>query len=219
MKKIYLILGLLALVIAASIGYVRWDRQQTKKMQDAVLERVGNATAALNTGLKRGAGSAAQSKSLITSAERADADFAAVRAMPGDRILLLGGAASEYLDTTRELLKRRAKILLLENVVRQGIHEFRDHMLNRRGAANWTSEAVRLKNKLEENFKDYERTIEAHTKLSSDIASAHKRFDGLEAAGRLVSLTEIAVVRDQAIALGKEMAADMEALRYMLEPR
>ncbi|MSQ60106.1 MAG: hypothetical protein EXR36_10805 [Betaproteobacteria bacterium] len=219
MKKSYLVLGLLALVIAATMGYVRWDRQQTKKMQDAVLERVGNATAALSVGLKPEAGPAAQSQVLNDAAQSADADLAAVRSMPAGRILLLGGAAAEYLDTTRELLKRRAKILLLGNVVGHGIHQFRDHMLNKRGASNWTSEAVRLKNALEENFRDYQRTIEAHTKLSGGMAGAYKRFDGLAPAGRLVSLTGIAVVRDQAIAMEKEMAANMEALRYMLAPR
>ena len=219
MNKNHLLMGAAALIVAAVAGYVVWDRHQTKTLQDATLARIDNATQALRTALAPSNDPVAQSQVVAAAVERVDQDLSALRATSTSRILLLGAGTDTYLHTTRELLKRQAAVLVLDTSVRNGITAFRGHLTGNRGAANWTGEAVRLKNRLEQDFREYQRAVTAHTSIADGYADAHKALAGLVAESRIPPTAEITAARDRTTAAARTLTAEVEATRRMAAPR
>ena len=207
------------LIIAAVAGYVVWDRHQTKILRDAVLTRIDNATQALRTALAPSKDPVAQSQVVAAAVERVEQDLAALRTTATSRILLLGAGADTYLHTVRELLKRQASVLVLDTSVRNGITAFRNHLTGNRAASNWAGDAVRLKNRLEQDFREYQRAVDAHTKIADGYADAYKALTGLIAEGRIPAAAEITTARDHTMAAAKVLTAEMEAARRMAAPR
>ncbi len=219
MNKNHLLMAAAVLVITAVAGYAVWDRHQTKTLQDATLTRIDNATQALRTALAPAQDPIAQSQVVAAAVERVEQDLSALRATATSRILLLGAGADTYLHTTRELLKRQAAVLVLDTSVRNGIAAFRDHLAGSRAASNWAGDAVRLKNRLEQDFREYQRAVDAHTGIADGYADAHKALAGLVAEGRVPAAAEITAARDRTIAAAKVLTAEMEAARRMAAPR
>ncbi len=219
MKKNYLLIGAVALIIAAITGYVTWDRHQTKKLHDTALTHIDNATQALRTALAPADDPIAQSQVVAAAIERVDQELTALRAATTSRILLLGAGADTYLHTIRELLKRQASVLVLDTSVRNGITALRSHLSSSRAAPNWASEAVRLKNRLEQDFREYQRAVDAHTNIADGYADAHKALAGLIAEVRIPATAEITAARDRTSAAGKALTAEMAAARRATAPR
>ena len=219
MRKIYVSGGIVALIAVAIFGYVRWDQEQRAREQAAVFALMASTTNGLRAGIESGRDPAMQSKALRAAAERSDEDLAALRATPTERVPELRAGAIEYLDTARELLKRRALIVTLNAQVLEGMRTFRHHMLNRRDATNWTGEAVRLKGQLEENFRTLQRTVETHTKLSGDFADVYPLIAAQVPSDALVALDEVAAVRQRVSELGRVVGAEMDSLRHSMAPR
>lgn len=219
MNKNHLLIAAAVLIIAAVAGYVIRDRHQTKTLQDATLARIDNATQALRTALAPSNDPVAQSQVVAAAVERVEQDLAALRATSTSRILLLGAGADTYLHTTRELLKRQAAALVLDTSVRNGITAFRDHLAGNRAAADWTTEAVRLKNRLEQDFREYQRAVDAHTRIADSYADAYKALAGLIAEGRMPAAAEITAARDRTTAAAKLLTSEVETTRRMAAPR
>ena len=219
MNKNHLLMGAAALIVAAVAGYVVWDRHQTKTLQDATLARIDNAMQALRTALAPSNDPVAQSQVVAAAVERVDQDLSALRATSTSRILLLGAGTDTYLHTTRELLKRQAAVLVLDTSVRNGIAAFRGHLTGNRAASNWTGEAVRLKNRLELDFREYQRAVDAHTSIADGYTDAHKALAGLVAEGRIPPTTEITAARDRTTAAARTLTAEVETVRRMAAPR
>lgn len=217
MRKGYLAAGLIASLAIAAAGYWMWERKQTAHEQASILRLMQGAGDGLRVDMTPGREPATQSGTLRAAAQRVDEDAAALRTLAVDRVPELSVAVAGYLDTARELLKRRARIIELEPRVRQGMAAFRQHM-QRRGAADWTGEAVRLKNRLEEDYRDYQRTIETHTRLSEGYAEEYDLLVPLVPADGLATLDEVNAVRDRVVALGNSAHLEMEALRRMTAP-
>ena len=220
MKKSYLFIGAAALVIAAAAAWIAWDRHQTKTLQDATLARIDRATQALRSVLAPSNDPLAQSQAIAATAERVDADLDALRATETSRILLLGAAADTYLHGTRELLKRQAAMLMLDTSVRNGILAFREHLLGgNRAAPDWTGTAVRLKNRLEEDFREYDRAAGAYGKIADGLPDARKALTDLAPENRLITVEEIAALRAAAPGAAKSLTAEVEAARRIAVPR
>lgn len=216
MNKRNLIIALALLVLAAIVAFVAWNRHQTRQLHDTTLEKISAATRDLRT-----AADPKSSVQIITAgAARVDGDLTALRATATSRILLLAAGADGYLLSARELLRRQAVMLELRDKIGGEIIGFRDHMLSgNRAAASWTTNAVRLKNQMEQNFREFQRTVEAHTKIADGFPDARKALTSLAPEDRLIKDTEIVAVRDAAIAAAKSLAAEVEAARRIAAPR
>lgn len=211
--------AVLTLVFAAGIlGYLHWEREQARLQQDAVLRLLTGATRALREGMTPGRDAATQSRALHAAAERVDQDLAMLREASTERVQALATDAADYLVTVRELLKRRTVIVTLDGRVRDGMAAFRRHMLTRREAPDWTHHAVRLNNQLEEDFREYQRTVASHTRLSDDYAQTHARLEPVVPAQYLVPPEEVSVLRDRTAARGEVASTEMQSLRQLKAP-
>lgn len=219
MKKIAFFSALALLLVAAMLGYQRWEREQSAIEQNTVLGLMNGATAALRADVTPGQDPTRQAQTLIAAAERVEQDLTTLRAASTQRVEPLSTGAAEYLNTGRELLKRRAAIVGLDAQIHAGMGAVRRHMLGRRADSDWTHEALRLMNQLEAQFRDYQRSIDSHTNLSDDFTQTCGRIAPLLPVGHLIGVDQVAAARDKLSALGQAANAQMQALRGALVPR
>ncbi len=206
-RNIYIGLGLL--IAAAIVAFFVWDRHQTSQLQNATLSQIGGATRALRAAMAP----AANAHAISASAVQVDQDLTALRHSGTTRIRALAAGADGYLVTAREVLRRQAAMRELRSRIAAEIVAFRDHLARNRSAANWTAEAVRLKNQLEQNFREHQRTVEAHTRIADSFPDARKALAALVAEDQLIGVTEISALREAALAAAKTLATEMETLR------
>lgn len=216
MNKRNMLIALALLGLAAIFAFVAWDRHQTGQLADATLQKISAATRDL-----RAAANVKVSATVIAaSAARIDQDLAALRNASTARILLLAAGADGYLLSARELLRRQAVMLELREKIGGGIIAFRDHLLTgNRAAASWTGEAVRLKNRIEQDFREFQRTVDAHTKIADGFPEARRALAALAPEDQLIKDTEIAAARDAALVAAKALEAEVEATRRIAAPR
>ena len=176
MSKRNMLSGLTLLVIAAIVAGVAWNRQQTRQLQEATLARIDAATLAL-----RGAAVSTTegAQAIAESAAGIDRELMALRGTATGRIQSLAAGADGYLLTARELLRRRAVMLQLHTKIGTGIAAFRAHITGNRAAADWTGKAVQLKNTFEQDYREFQRTVDAHGKIAESLPEACKGLDTL----------------------------------------
>ena len=203
MSKRKLLIGLGLLVLAAIAGSVAWDRYQTRLLQDATLARIGEATRALREAAAPAPGVAApdHARAVAAGAARIDGELAALRNAATGRILLLASGADGYLLTAREVLRRQAAMLQLRASISEGVAAFRAHLTGgNRAAADWNSAAVRLKNRLEQDYREFQRTVDAHTKIVDSLPEARQALARLAPENLLIRTKEITALRENALA-------------------
>jgi hypothetical protein len=134
------------------------------------------------------------------------------------RIPQLAAGADAYLLTAREVLRRQTVMLQLRLKISAGIAAFRAHMGDR-NAADWTTRAVQLKNSLEQDYREFQRTLDAHTKIVESLPEACKGLDTLVPGDRLVSAAEIKSLRDTALTAATALAGEINTVRQPAGPR
>ena len=222
MSKRKLLIGLGLLVLAAIAGSVAWDRYQTRLLQDATLARIGEATRALREAAAPAPGVAApdHARAVAAGAARIDGELAALRNAATGRILLLASGADGYLLTARELLRRQAAMLELRASTSAGVAAFRAHLTGgNRAAADWNSAAVRLKNRLEQDYREFQRTVDAHTKIVDSLPEARQALARLAPENLLIRTKEITALRENALAAAAALTGEVSAARQLAAPR
>ncbi len=215
MSKRNMLFGLVLLVIAAIAAGVAWDRHQTRKLQEATLARIDNATRALRDAA---IATPADSKAVASSTERVDQELMALRGTATGRIQQLAAGADGYLLTVRELLRRQTMMLQLRTKIGAGITAFRAHMGDR-STADWTGKAVQLKNALEQDYREFQRTVDAHGKIADSLPEARKALDTLAPEGLLITPAEIKSLRENTLAAATTLSGEISAARQLAVPR
>ena len=222
MSKRNLLIGLGLLVLAAIAGSVAWDRHQTRLLQDATLARIGDATRALREAAAPAPGVAApdHARAAAAGAARIDGELAALRDAATGRILLLAAGADGYLLTAREVLRRQAAMLQLRTSISESVAAFRAHLTGgNRAAADWNSVAVRLKNRLEQDYREFQRTVDAHTKIVDSLPEARQALARLAPENLLIRTKEITALRENALAAAAALTGEVSAARQLAAPR
>jgi hypothetical protein len=210
-----LLIGLALLALAAIAAGVAWDRHQTRKLQETTLARIDSATRALR---EAAIATQADSSAAASSTERIDQELIALRSTATGRISKLAAGADGYLLTAREVLRRQTVMLQLRTKIGAGITAFRAHMGDR-SAADWTGKAVQLKNGLEQDYREFQRTLDAHIQIVESLPEACKALDTLVSGDRLVSAAEIKSLRENARSAAAALAGEISAARQLAAPR
>ena len=222
MSKRNVLLGLALLVLAAIAAGIAWNRYQTQQLHDATLARIGDATRALRAAIAPAPhmDAADHARAVAASAAHIDRTLTALRDTETGRILLLAAGADSYLHAARELLRRQAAILQLRAQVSEGVVAFRAHLtVGNRAAADWTSEAVRLKNSMEQDYREFQRTVDAHTKIADSLPAERAALEKLVPEDRLIGAAEITAMREAVQAAATATAGEVNAARQLAAPR
>lgn len=220
MRRNHFIIGTIALVVVTVASHFAWNRHQTNVLRNATMARIDTATQSLRSVLAPTADPVSKSQAIAAAVERVDQDLAALRAADTSRILLLGAGADTYLHATRELLKRQTALLVLESGLRHGIAAFRDHLQHgNRSSSSWTSTAVAQKNRLEQDFREFRGTADAHARILDGLPDSLKALLPLVPEQNLVTAREITALRAATQSLAAAVTSEMEALRRIAAPR
>jgi hypothetical protein len=218
MSKRNLLFGLVLLALAAIAAGLVWDRHQTRLLQETTLARIDAATRALRDVAVPAPATAELARALASGTERIEQELTALRGTAPGRIPQLAAGADGYLLTAREVLRRQTVMLQLRLKISAGIAAFRAHMGDR-NAADWTTRAVQLKNGLEQDYREFQRTLDAHTKIVESLPEACKGLDTLVSGDRLVSAAEIKSLRETALTAATAVAGEINAVRQLAGPR
>jgi hypothetical protein len=152
------VVAALVLAIGTYLAYEKYSRRSH------VMTMVRDAAARLHTVLQAQAGDGAKID-LEAHATAIEGYAGTLRRMNTASFTPLADAADDYLITAREIARRSVEIQRTGAAVRSESEALGAHIRNDRGAAAWTGEAVRLKQALDKDFREYRLAVEAYRTL------------------------------------------------------
>jgi hypothetical protein len=213
-RKVQLIAG--GLIAALIIAYFAYGAYQKRQVTRAVEAMVTDTAARLSDAL--------QSKGIDPSApdaaaiqERLEKHLAAaqehlarMRAIDAARIRPLADTAYEYLNGSVEILRRKAAANGHGMQLALSLQALREHMKTDNRSGPWVTEAIRRKERMDRDFRDYRRAGDALAQLLGDYPVSRRRMADFVDAGLLPTdeaaaserLRTLAVVK----ATGEEVA-------------
>lgn len=182
-------------VLLTLLVYLGYGEHQRRTLPGTVNALVLDASLRLQDALQDEANDAS-----ALGAQRLDDHYAAVeqnlaklRAMETSAIEDLARVADDYLLTTREILRRRAADYRNRMQVTESMRALRAHMLSDNRTGVWITQAVRKKERLEAEFRQYRLTSEALAGLLGQYAASRARLAARVAPAQLT---------DENVALG-----------------
>ena len=139
----------------------------------------------------------------------------------------LGGAdcligsddADSLLVSVREILRRQAAIHRFYQLHVDSLQALRDHMRadNRTGA--WVQQAVRVKERVEKDFRDYRLAVATYATQLGSFPAAQKKVAARVDPAPLVDEGLIKKAREQVLENAARANAEMEKMRALLAPK
>lgn len=170
-----------ALVLAAALGYWGYGSHKKREYDKSVLALVADTSARLRDGLNiETAPPTADRPSFIKKLDEhaltVDRNVRSLKAHGSSTNTALADAADDYMVTAREILKRQAesrrrRLSLDENARMLGDHMRRD---DRTGA--WVQEAVKAKDRVNKDYRDYQLAAEALDKLLGSFTASQAKI-------------------------------------------
>ena len=214
------VIALAATAASSAFGYWGYSEFRTQQLRDEITALVKDASLRMDTALSAPVRAIAVDNPVVLRkfyehAEAVDAHFRKLHQEHVAAVADLAYAADDYLLTSREILLRWASSQRYRLKLSSSIKALQEHMRadNRTGA--WVTEAIRAKDRVEEDYRDYNRAISAlSTLLGTFPASRDKMAPHVDA----VLLTDenlIVSVRTYALAASAVAADEMEKIRQL----
>ena len=170
MKRSVLSIAAVAIIIALGVwAYSAYRTHTTRAAITVVVKESGER-------LKPALSQADASSDFDAGARAVDGHVATLRKLDTQRALPLADAADGYLVSVREILKRRAVMHNAREPLAKGLEALTQHVQGDRGAAAWPGEAVRLKDSLERDFREYRIATESYVALLETLPAAQSKI-------------------------------------------
>jgi hypothetical protein len=213
-RKVQLIAGgLIAVLIIAYVAYGAYQKRQGTRAVEAMVTdtaaRLGDALQ--STAVAPSAPDAAATQERLEKhLAAAQEHLARLRAIDASRIRPLADTAYEYLNAGVEILRRKAAANGHGMQIALSLQALREHMKTDNRSGPWVTEAIRRKERMDRDFRDYRRAGEALAQLLEDYPVSRRRMADFVDAGLLPTdevaaserLRTLAVVK----ATGEEVA-------------
>lgn len=206
-----------ALVVAAGLGYWAYSAHQKRALHKAVVALVQDANQRLRDAL--GAESAPPSadtvKKLDEHASAVDARLQELKRIDASLNLALADAADSYLVTAREILRRqtashRGRLLLADS-----LPALREHMRADNRTGSWVQEAVKAKERVEKDFREYRVAAEQLGKLLESFPRDQAKIAPHTPELPSVEESLVSDARKQALAAYKQLAEEVEKTKQL----
>lgn len=201
--------GVLILVLVAAAVYWGYGEHKKRELPKTVSALVRDASMRLHDALSVEADTdPATAQRIDQHAIAVDHHLRRLREMDTAAIEEFAGTADDYLLTSREILRRRAWDYRLRAQLTESTQALRQHMRtdNRTGA--WVSQAVRAKERVEAEYREYRLTMDAlekllglfpasRARLTPHVDSALLADEGVVAAARVQTLETFRKITDE----------------------
>jgi hypothetical protein len=212
---------ILATVGATSaFGYWGYGELRAYQLRDEITALVKDASLHMQTALSAEVPPIAVDNPALLRKfyDHAEAVDAHLRELQGENVAAVGdlaSAADDYLLTTREILLRWASSQRYRVKLSSSIRALQNHMRADDRSAAWISEAVRAKEQVEEDYRDYKRAMDAlSTLLGTFPATRAKMAPHLDAA-LLTDEKLVATARTHTLAASALAAGEIERIRQL----
>lgn len=215
-----LVIGLAAAAATSAFGYWGYGELRTQQLRDEITALVTDASLRMQTALSAevpttAADNPAILRKFYEHAEAVDAHFRKLHDEEVTAVADLAYAADDYLLTTREILLRWASSQRYRLKLSASITALQNHMRadNRTGA--WVTEAIRAKERVEEDYRDYNRAINALGTLLGTFPASREKMTPYVNAALLVDESLVEAAREQALAASSQAADEIERIRQL----
>ena len=169
MKRSVLAIAAVAIIIALGMwGYSAYRSHTTRA---AITVLVKDSDERLKPALNEG-----DAGDFDAAARAVEGHVATLRKLDTRPVLPLADAADGYLVSVREILRRRAVMQNAREPLAKGLEALTQHLQTDRGAAAWTGEAVRLRDSLERDFREYRIASESYVALLETLPGAQSKI-------------------------------------------
>jgi hypothetical protein len=203
----------------SAFGYWGYGELRAHQLRDEITTLVTDASlrmqAVLSTEVPLAIESPAVLRRFYEHAEAVDANFRKLSDENIAPVASLADAADDYLLTSREILLRRASSERYRQKLSGSIRKLREHMAKDDRTSAWVSEAVRAKENVEDDYRDYNRAVNAlGTLLAAFPAARHKMASQLDPA-LLTDEKLVAMARAHALAASNRAADEIDKIRQL----
>ena len=194
-KNALVVAAVVAIAVLAVASYKVYEINTTRSSVIALLR---SANESLRPALlAQASGSAVED--LETRAAAAESHLAALRSLRTAPARRLADAADETLHSTREILRRHVEIGRTRSRLAQSSEALAVHIQSDHGAANWTHEAMRLKNTVDRDSRDYRIAVESYASLLESLPESQAKLAPYVDGALLLDATLIANARRHAL--------------------
>jgi hypothetical protein len=210
-----LLAALVAVVAGSAFGYWGVAGYEQRERRDDIVWLVQDTSLRLRTALasEPAAAIADDSEVLRSFYEHAvavDGHLQKLRNMDASNAGNLADAADDYLLTSREILLRRASSQRYRVRFSGDLQQLRNHMRadNRSGA--WITAAVRAKERVEEDYRDFRITSNALVTLLDAFPAAQARIAPHVNAAHLIDDAVVAKARERIAVASQSTARELD---------
>ena len=207
----------LILVIAAAAGYWAHKVYNQAQLRRTVVALVTDTSQRLR-GALAGAAAGTPAARFETAAEtdahaaKVEGNYSLLRRVDPAVVGPIAEAADDYILTSREILRRiaisdRARLSLAVNSA-----ALQDHMRADRGEASWPRDAVRLKGRVDEDYRDYRLAAETLIQLLDSFPASQARVAAHVEPAVVIEIGLVTAVRAAVQETASRLAAAVEKL-------
>jgi hypothetical protein len=209
-----------ALVATSAFGYWGYGELRALQLREEIESLVEDASARMRASLTTeippsATDNPALLRKLYDDAETVDAHVRRVRADDVAPLSDLAGAADDYLLTSREILLRQASSQRYRLKWEGSVRALENHMRADDRSGAWITAAVKAKERVEEDYRDYSRTSDALMRLLASLPVAQHRMLAHLDSSRLMDPMLLDTVRTQVAAGSTRAAQEMERIRQL----
>jgi hypothetical protein len=205
---------------SSAFGYWGYGELKTHQLREEIVNIVRDTSErmriALTTPLPPAAiDNPAVLRRLYDDAETVDAHFRRMKREDLAPLPELAGAADDYLLTSREILLRWASSQRCRLKLSASIRALENHMRADDRTGTWVTEAIRVKERVEEDYRDYARTMNALNTLLDSFPAARDKMIAQIDPNLLTDTQLVAAVRTDVAAAASRATEEMERIRQL----
>ena len=209
------IVAVLAAVVATSaLGYWSYGEYRQQELRSAVTGLVKDTSVRMRDALSAEtlpapADTAVTLRKLYDDAEAVGGNFRKLHDMDVAPVEALAGAADDYVLTSREILVRWASSHRYRVKLSGSIAALRNHMRADDRTGAWVSDAIRAKERVEEDYRDYRLTVGALARLLESFPASQAKMVVHIDAALLADLALVEEAREEALKASRQAAEEI----------
>jgi hypothetical protein len=170
-----------ALGLAAALGYWGYGSHKKREYDKNVLALVADSSTRLRDGLNiETAPPTADRPSFIKRLDEhaltVDRNIRTLKSHGSSTHAALADAADDYMVMSREILKRQAESRRLRLALNESAQMLGDHMRRDNRTGSWVQDAVKAKERVNKEYRDYQLATEALDKLLGSFTASQAKI-------------------------------------------
>lgn len=217
-NRMLLIVVVALIAVAGGISYWRYSSHQKQELRQAVVALLNDSSARMRdaVGIETAPPTLDRSqfvKKLSEHAATAERNLQLLRRLETARDRPLADAADDYLLAVREILKRQLDSHRHRQLLTANLQVLANHMHASSRTSEWTQDAVKAKEQVNQDYRSFSLAIGAYGKLIESFPASQKRIAPYVEKVVLIEDSLLAEAHRRALAAARQLAAEMDRIK------